>query len=104
SGCSDTNRNPLSIPTRRSSDLDRDLAKAEERAQQIDFAMIDAIGQPTVGVSGVGGLRRAGRYQKKRDSGNNRETGHGAIMATVRSEEHTSELQSRENLVCRLLL
>src|SRR5690606_41726257 len=25
-------------------------------------------------------------------------------MAAVRSEEHTSELQSRENLVCRLLL
>src|SRR5690606_40928887 len=25
-------------------------------------------------------------------------------MAVVRSEEHTSELQSRENLVCRLLL
>src|SRR5690606_40096740 len=24
-------------------------------------------------------------------------------MPTVRSEEHTSELQSRENLVCRLL-
>src|SRR5690606_40094224 len=27
--------------------------------------------------------------------------GHGALL---RSEEHTSELQSRENLVCRLLL
>src|SRR5690606_35327217 len=27
-----------------------------------------------------------------------------AIGKTVRSEEHTSELQSRENLVCRLLL
>src|SRR5690606_40867486 len=27
-----------------------------------------------------------------------------ASMGTVRSEEHTSELQSRENLVCRLLL
>src|SRR5690606_40817521 len=26
------------------------------------------------------------------------------IVARVRSEEHTSELQSRENLVCRLLL
>src|SRR5690606_42066202 len=26
------------------------------------------------------------------------------IYAVVRSEEHTSELQSRENLVCRLLL
>src|SRR2546430_4372004 len=25
-------------------------------------------------------------------------------MATVRSEEHTSELQSQSNLVCRLLL
>src|SRR5690606_40211976 len=27
-----------------------------------------------------------------------------AVMALIRSEEHTSELQSRENLVCRLLL
>src|SRR5690606_41868069 len=28
----------------------------------------------------------------------------GAVLARGRSEEHTSELQSRENLVCRLLL
>src|SRR5690606_39876824 len=28
----------------------------------------------------------------------------GFSPASVRSEEHTSELQSRENLVCRLLL
>src|SRR5690606_40949871 len=28
----------------------------------------------------------------------------GGGQAAVRSEEHTSELQSRENLVCRLLL
>src|SRR5690606_321705 len=27
-----------------------------------------------------------------------------SVQNTVRSEEHTSELQSRENLVCRLLL
>src|SRR2546430_6758619 len=27
-----------------------------------------------------------------------------AIIATLRSEEHTSELQSQSNLVCRLLL
>src|SRR5690606_41840837 len=26
------------------------------------------------------------------------------VVRTIRSEEHTSELQSRENLVCRLLL
>src|SRR5690606_40746198 len=30
--------------------------------------------------------------------------GFDAVTAGVRSEEHTSELQSRENLVCRLLL
>src|SRR5690606_40864671 len=29
---------------------------------------------------------------------------HASIFKTFRSEEHTSELQSRENLVCRLLL
>src|SRR5690606_41246814 len=28
----------------------------------------------------------------------------GALFLDARSEEHTSELQSRENLVCRLLL
>src|SRR5690606_39644177 len=28
----------------------------------------------------------------------------GAAFGKIRSEEHTSELQSRENLVCRLLL
>src|SRR5690606_16380678 len=34
-------------------------------------------------------------------AGRNRVLGHGV---TARSEEHTSELQSRENIVCRLLL
>src|SRR2546430_6349069 len=29
---------------------------------------------------------------------------HGADQASARSEEHTSELQSQSNLVCRLLL
>src|SRR5690606_39711567 len=28
----------------------------------------------------------------------------GVVVPVARSEEHTSELQSRENLVCRLLL
>src|SRR5690606_39536407 len=31
-------------------------------------------------------------------------SGYGLDPEDVRSEEHTSELQSRENLVCRLLL
>src|SRR2546426_6977101 len=30
--------------------------------------------------------------------------GHGALLSELRSEEHTSELQSPCNLVCRLLL
>src|SRR5690606_39771600 len=30
--------------------------------------------------------------------------GRKVVLFAVRSEEHTSELQSRENLVCRLLL
>src|SRR2546430_13673114 len=30
--------------------------------------------------------------------------GHSAIVHACRSEEHTSELQSQSNLVCRLLL
>src|SRR5690606_40494892 len=33
-----------------------------------------------------------------------KEGGHIANVGVHRSEEHTSELQSRENLVCRLLL
>src|SRR5207302_4243140 len=35
-------------------------------------------------------------------SGGQKLSGHGVYQ--IRSEEHTSELQSRENLVCRLLL
>src|SRR2546430_6063856 len=31
-------------------------------------------------------------------------TGKSDLVATIRSEEHTSELQSQSNLVCRLLL
>src|SRR3712207_7347302 len=31
-------------------------------------------------------------------------TGYDTVYRTVRSEEHTSELQSRQYLVCRLLL
>src|SRR5256886_12531151 len=32
------------------------------------------------------------------------DTAHGAYYTSQRSEEHTSELQSQSNLVCRLLL
>src|SRR5690606_39836311 len=48
---------------------------------------------------------RAGIVREQRDRF--LETARGRVEVTVlkgRSEEHTSELQSRENLVCRLLL
>src|SRR5690606_39446662 len=40
-------------------------------------------------------LKPGGKLSESRD---------GQCSALARSEEHTSELQSRENLVCRLLL
>src|SRR5690606_40638765 len=50
-------------------------------------------------VPGHGGLRRAG---PGRVAGPDRRRARRRCVR--RSEEHTSELQSRENLVCRLLL
>src|SRR4249919_4104876 len=44
------------------------------------------------------------RARLHRQIGIRREAGYGARARELRSEEHTSELQSRENLVCRLLL
>src|SRR5438034_1928056 len=64
----------LSFPTRRSSDLGRELA--EHRA------VVLGVRRP------VDAGRRARRIRDAR----------------VRSEEHTSELQSHSDLVCRLLL
>src|SRR3712207_7707949 len=43
---------------------------------------------------------RAGRYCRSPGLGE----GHGGAAGVGRSEEHTSELQSRQYLVCRLLL
>src|SRR5690606_41325057 len=88
-----------SFPTRRSSDLTR-IESVLEMAEQLqaiaptyvvlgnheaDSPVLDELlrGLETVGVVVL------------RDE---------AVTLEVRSEEHTSELQSRENLVCRLLL
>src|SRR5690606_41230052 len=54
--------------------------------------------------------RQEAVVQHPAGGGHGHEQGHGhrqrqqARLAQPRSEEHTSELQSRENLVCRLLL
>src|SRR3712207_8811978 len=45
------------------------------------------------------GVHQAGHREKWRDPG-----ARGEEQVSARSEEHTSELQSRQYLVCRLLL
>src|SRR5690606_40366173 len=46
----------------------------------------------------------AGRRPRQRTTVATRSTAPAPPASGARSEEHTSELQSRENLVCRLLL
>src|SRR2546430_6874931 len=43
-------------------------------------------------------------FRKQRGSGFQRSESDGVSKSNRRSEEHTSELQSQSNLVCRLLL
>src|SRR5690606_41664438 len=79
-----------SFPTRRSSDL----ADAELGAGQV---VVDRGGQADHGDVET---REVGTFLQQ---GEDRFIGVPAAD-NQRSEEHTSELQSRENLVCRLLL
>src|SRR5690625_7096627 len=75
-----------SFPTRRSSDLlDLRLAEVEDRAPISRPCLVvhDSLEEATVGVLSI-------------DPGDD--------LVGIRSEEHTSELQSRGHLVCRLLL
>src|SRR5204862_7864568 len=82
-----------SCPTRRSSDLLGHLVEAA--AQRLAARR----GRPALPLDGVqGGFEHLHLRPARR-----REGGRGALVAP-RSEEHTSELQSRRDLVCRLLL
>src|SRR5690606_41509610 len=87
---SGANRDPHSFPTRRSSDLaQRGPARARKPEARRHAGRRRKPCRATRGVRPTAG--RNGR----------RSPGYGKGQ---RSEEHTSELQSRENLVCRLLL
>src|SRR5690606_39434393 len=92
-------RRPLpSFPTRRSSDL-----AAAVLAQMISLSGFAGVQQRLLRAGGV----RVGHWRSASVI-----YGSTAMAVTLpagpvfstRSEEHTSELQSRENLVCRLLL
>src|SRR5699024_12810310 len=95
--CSRSRRHLPPFPTRRSSDLadltchllalgaQRSTATATRTAEVLDVA------------EAYPGDEEAGRPDR-------RHSRTGKLTATLRSEEHTSELQSRFDLVCRLLL
>src|SRR5207249_8831156 len=92
---------PPSFPTRRSSDLPRDAgAGAPPSSRASDVVGSGAIGDRFLHV---GARRRRQRSTTALWSSN---FYHVARRRTAvhRSEEHTSELQSRFDLVCRLLL
>src|SRR5690606_41813410 len=98
-----THRDHHSIPTRRSSDLGRHRVRAGRRhgPDPGPGRDPDRAGRPGAGpgdlrrradVAGLQPGRRIARVERT------------AVSLSVRSEEHTSELQSREILVLRLLL
>src|SRR5690606_39346316 len=86
-----------SFPTRRSSDLGEVARYREEAllAHGVHHRQLP----PLQGIALVG-------IQLAHQRGERDVLGQKQILLTIRgrSEEHTSELQSRENLVCRLLL
>src|SRR5690606_41681609 len=91
--CIGKHRDPVSFPTRRSSDLP---PGRPGEACAVCWS-VDAPGAQ-VAVDVLDHQDSVGNGRATRDG---RTTG---ARARRRSEEHTSELQSRENLVCRLLL
>src|SRR5690606_41820074 len=92
--CDRDHRDLHSSPTRRSSDLlvlraERVLEPAQLRQSHVQrhLPTLERLGHLVAGLRALGAA--AGRLA-------------ALARLTTRSEEHTSELQSRENLVCRL--
>src|SRR5690606_40013322 len=82
------------LPGTRSVAYTKIAEKADEMITPITIASTAVINNPTCGKSSVKGA--APKIETQITS--------FRPYRSPRSEEHTSELQSRENLVCRLLL
>src|SRR5690606_40425854 len=93
-GCA-VHRDLHSFPTRRSSDLGADDYVVKP------FSLPELAARVAAGVR-----RRASQWERPVELGSLRidPAAREVTLRGERSEEHTSELQSRENLVCRLLL
>src|SRR5690606_41230612 len=92
-----------STPTRRSSDHWASVLHFEMRYRSLDY-FLEKTAAPTVLELSTGFSLRGLDYARKHPDASYIDTDLPAIISQKRSEEHTSELQSRENLVCRLLL
>src|SRR5690606_41725532 len=88
-----------SFPTRRSSDLDVKKEASSRVGSVVNDEECVVFGESLHGNL----ILLAETYRALVVGRKCRGKGHGALDRG-RSEEHTSELQSRENLVCRLLL
>src|SRR5206468_10506643 len=95
------NRYLPSFPTRRSSDLDQRIqilhlagAVPDEGVLRLAVAEEGGTDDLTAAVDGVRRAETAAKGAQVR----------ALHLVRLRSEEHTSELQSRSDLVCRLLL
>src|SRR5690606_40934738 len=86
-----------SFPTRRSSDL-RQLTVTPQHSGQIGLLQLFAHHLVEGGGKCIQIIAPQAHARRHRMAAELRQ------QAGMRSEEHTSELQSRENLVCRLLL
>src|SRR5690606_40945428 len=101
---SDARRHRLSFPTRRSSDLKLCCLRL---AAPIVGGAVAHFG--AAAAHGIEDLERGNQLARGVDTHLEAIPAHlldipgqGVCTSTERSEEHTSELQSRENLVCRL--
>src|SRR5690606_41765044 len=100
-GCA-THRALPPFPTRRSSDLDRPGRQAAQVLERAHHADQPVAAHPEItDVVEEDHAHRRARLDRRREQ----RADDGLVPTRLpRSEEHTSELQSRENLVCRLLL
>src|SRR5690606_41651671 len=86
-----------SFPTRRSSDLDAQRQATRDAGRLAGLEVMRLLAEPTAAALAYGLDRGSRGVFAVFDLG-------GGTFDVSRSEEHMSELQSRENLVCRLLL
>src|SRR5690606_42061222 len=102
--CAVARRSPPSFPTRRSSDLGVNV-KADARALAVFPRLFLELGHAVQPADAGDAVQHPAEFSVGLDRALVEQ--HRLLRINARrqnrSEEHTSELQSRENLVCRLL-